>query len=114
MSDQNLSCSAGDQLAGIPKIDERGRSVDVHAVRHTFATMLSTSGVSPRVAQEAMRHSTMELTMKVYTDPKLLDVAGAIASLPAMNSRPISMKVAGTGTDGKKSVALTVAPAGVL
>ena len=100
--------------AGIPKIDERGRSVDVHAMRHTFATMLSTSGVSPRVAQEAMRHSTMELTMKVYTDPKLLDVAGAIASLPSMNRRQIRQGVAATGTDGKKSVALTVAPAAVL
>ena len=100
--------------AGISKIDERGRSVDVHAMRHTFATMLSTSGVSPRVAQEAMRHSTMELTMRVYTDPKLLDVAGAVASLPSMNSRPIRQEVAATGTEGKKSVAPTVAPAGVL
>ena len=25
-----------------------------------------------------MRHSTIDLTMNVYTDPKLLDVAGAM------------------------------------
>ena len=100
--------------AGIPKIDERGRSVDVHAMRHTFATMLSTSGVSPRVAQEAMRHSTMELTMKVYTDPKLLDVAGAVASLPSMNPAPIRKQMEATGTDGKKLYPLTLTPAGVL
>ena len=74
--------------AGIPKTDDRGRSVDVHAMRHTFATMLTTSGVSPRVAQEAMRHSTIELTMKRYTDPKMLDVADAIESMPAFPSRP--------------------------
>jgi len=29
-----------------------------------------------------MRHSTLELTMNVYTDPQLLDVAGALDSLP--------------------------------
>ena len=73
--------------AGIPKTDERGLSVDVHAMRHTFATMLTTSGVLPRVAQEAMRHSTIELTMKRYTDPKLLDIASAIESMPAFPSR---------------------------
>ena len=100
--------------AGIPKIDERGRSVDVHAMRHTFATMLSTSGVSPRVAQEAMRHSTMELTMKVYTDPKLLDVAGAVASLPSMNPSPFRKQFESTGTDGDELYPLTLTPAGVL
>ncbi|MGI6417093.1 MAG: hypothetical protein ACOX1P_15630 [Thermoguttaceae bacterium] len=29
------------RLAGIPKRDERGRTVDVHAMRHTFGTWLS-------------------------------------------------------------------------
>jgi hypothetical protein len=32
----------------------------------------------------AMRHSDIGLTMGVYTDPKLLDVAGAVESLPAL------------------------------
>ena len=45
-------------------------------------TLLSAAGVMPRTAQEAMRHSTIDLTMNVYTDPALLDVAGAIESLP--------------------------------
>lgn len=35
-----------------------------------------------RAAQAAMRHSDPSLTANVYTDPKLLDVAGAVASLP--------------------------------
>ena len=52
--------------------------------------------------------------MRVYTDPKHLDVAGAVAALPSMNSRPIRQEVAATGTESKKSVALSVAPAGVL
>jgi hypothetical protein len=70
--------------AGIPKRDERGRSVDVHALRHTFGTLLSKGGVTPRTAQAAMRHSTINLTMNTYTDPKLLDVAGAMEALPAI------------------------------
>lgn len=36
--------------AGIPFEDERGRRVDLHALRTTFGTLLSASGVSPRVA----------------------------------------------------------------
>ena len=73
------------KAAGIPKVDENGYSVDVHALRHTFGTMLSVAEVAPRVAQQAMRHSKMELTMNVYTDPRLLDVHGAVNKLPAMN-----------------------------
>lgn len=33
--------------AGIPKRDERKRTVDLHALRTTFATMLSTTGTAP-------------------------------------------------------------------
>ena len=71
--------------AGIPKRDDRGRTIDVHALRHTFGTMLSKAGVPPRVAQAAMRHSSIDLTMNVYTDPRLLDVQGAVESLPSMS-----------------------------
>ena len=71
-------------LAGIPKRDERGWTVDVHALRHTFGTLLSKGGVAPRTAQAAMRHSDVNLTMQRYTDVKLLDVRGALDSLPAL------------------------------
>ncbi len=70
------------KAAGIPKHDDRGRTVDVHALQHTFGTILSMAGVSPRVAQAAIRHSSIDLTMNVYTDPRLLDVQGAVESLP--------------------------------
>lgn len=72
--------------AGIPKHDDRGRVVDAHALRHTFGTHLVAAGVAPRVAQAAMRHSKLELTMKVYTDPRMLDVAGAVAALPGFHA----------------------------
>lgn len=68
--------------AGIPKRDERGRVVDIHALRHTFGTHLSKAGVAPRVAMAAMRHSSLDLTMNIYTDPVLLDVEAAVEALP--------------------------------
>ena len=71
-------------VAGIPKRDERNRVVDVHALRVTFGTHLCAAGVPLRTAQAAMRHSKPELTANVYTDPKLLDVAGALDALPAL------------------------------
>ena len=66
----------------VVKTDDRGRTIDVHALRHTFGTHLSKAGVPLRTAQAAMRHSDPSLTANVYTDPKRLDVAGAVASLP--------------------------------
>ncbi len=68
----------------IDKRDDRGRTVDVHALRHTFGTLLTKGGVMPRTAQAAMRHSDVNLTMNTYTDPKLLDVSAAIAALPEL------------------------------
>ncbi len=72
------------RLAGIPKHDELGRTVDVHALRHTFGTHLSMGGVAPRTAQAAMRHSSIDLTMNTYTDTRLLDMGEAMEALPEL------------------------------
>jgi integrase len=94
------------KAAGIPKRDDRGRTVDVHALRHSFGTLLSAAGVYPRTAQAAMRHSKIDLTMNTYTDPRLLDVAGAVELLPDLpldagdrTGAETTARVA-TGTDG--------------
>jgi len=100
------------KAAGIPKHDEQGRSVDVHALRHSFGTLLSSNGVAPRTAQAAMRHSTIDLTMNVYTDPKLLDVQGALESLPSLSiaeAHPEVQKATGT-EDARSALAPTLAP----
>jgi len=70
--------------AGIAKVDDRGRTLDVHALRHSFGTLLSKGGVAPRTAQAAMRHASIDLTMNVYTDPRLLDVQSALDALPKL------------------------------
>ena len=99
------------KLAGIPKRDDRGRTLDMHALRHTFGTLLSKGGVAPRTAQAAMRHSTIDLTMNVYTDPKLLDVHGALDSLPDL---PLDQRnrsaMRATGTDASDALAPVLAP----
>lgn len=91
--------------AGIPKHDGAGRVVDVHALRHTFGTMLAKANVSLQVAQKAMRHSTPALTANVYTHLGLLDIAGAVKKLPKMGPLP-----ADSAQVASKSVAPNVAP----
>lgn len=73
------------KFAGLSKRDERNRTACVHSLRHSFATLMSRGGVAPRTAQAAMRHSSIDLTMNVYTDPMMIDVARALSSLPALS-----------------------------
>ena len=74
--------------AGIRKRDDRNRVLDVHALRVTFGSHLCAAGVPLRTAQAAMRHSKPELTANIYTDPALLDIAGAVEALPAFSDGP--------------------------
>ena len=94
--------------ADIDKCDERGRTIDVHALRHSFGTLLSKGGVAPRTAQAAMRHSTIDLTMNVYTDPILLDVHGALDSLPSLDldASPSTERAAVRATGTNKTDAM--------
>jgi len=66
----------------VHKKDEQGRSLDIHCLRHTFGTWLSKAGVPLQIVQKAMRHSDPKITMGTYSHLELLDVAGAVASLP--------------------------------
>ena len=38
-----------------------------HNLRHTYATILAESGVSPRYVQEMLGHSKLEFTLRYYT-----------------------------------------------
>jgi len=98
--------------AAIPKTDDRGRTVDIHAMRHTFGTHLSKGGVTPRTAQAALRHSTLDLTMNVYTDPRLLDVAGALDALPflPLDGERNTQRQRATGTCDDRPLAPLLAP----
>jgi integrase len=70
------------KFAGIEKRDAMNRVVDVHALRHTHATLLAKRGVSPTVAKKSMRHSDVKLTMGVYTHLDVQDVAQGVNQIP--------------------------------
>ncbi|HOE66799.1 MAG TPA: tyrosine-type recombinase/integrase [Candidatus Hydrogenedentes bacterium] len=80
------TCGADCRAAGIERSDSAGRVVDVHALRHTFGTMLAKAGVSLQVAQKAMRHSTPTLTANIYTHLTLVDTADAVNELPSLTA----------------------------
>jgi hypothetical protein len=62
-----------------------------------------------------MRHSDFDLTMNVYTDPRLLDVRGAFDVLPALQldseqgASSEALRATGTDTYGRCSIAPLVA-----
>jgi len=66
--------------AGIPWQDDAGRRADIHCLRHSYGTLLSKGGVSPREVMSLMRHTDLRLTMKVYTNPRIFDLSGASKS----------------------------------
>ncbi|MDA0284821.1 MAG: site-specific integrase, partial [Planctomycetota bacterium] len=85
-------------VAGIEKVDDRGRKVDIHSLRHSFATWIGESGISPKAAQKLMRHSDVNLTMR-YTHGRPEAETKALDALPAaeLNSER-QMHNAATGT----------------
>ena len=85
--------------AGIAPVDEEGRRIDFHALRHTFITHLAQAGVRPKDAQTLARHSTITLTLDRYTHTGLSDVAGAVEKLPT-RAAPARQAAEATGTTG--------------
>jgi site-specific recombinase XerD len=65
-------------------VDAQGRYADFHALRKTFITNLSKSGVLPKMAQSLARHSDINLTMNVYSNVVLEDQAVAVELLPEL------------------------------
>ncbi len=81
--------------------DDRGRTLDFHALRTTYVSWLSAAGVAPRTAQMLARHTDIRLTMRSYTDPRLLDGHAAVESLPDLQpDQPTTETAKATGTNG--------------
>jgi integrase len=62
--------------------NDAGQVVDFHALRMTFITNLTRSGVSPKTAQVLARHCDINLTMNTYTILGVMDQVAAVESLP--------------------------------
>jgi integrase len=71
------------ETAGIERKNSDGRSIDVHALRKTFGTMLAMAGVPLTTVQRLMRHSTPILTAQLYIDVDSVNMAQALEQLPA-------------------------------
>ena len=87
------------ETAGIDSIDDTGRRVDFHSLRHTTASLLAASSVHPRVAQNIMRHSSVELTLGTYTHVYREQESNAVAKLPDLSIPPSTETGRATGTD---------------
>jgi integrase len=69
------------EYAGIEKTDDVGRVVHLHALRHSFTSLLARQGVHPHVLQSLARHSDIQTTMNLYTHILRGDDVNAIESL---------------------------------
>ena len=69
------------ERAGIARMDARGEKLDIHALRHTFATRLARKHVGLPQAQRLLGHSDPKLTASIYTHLEADDLRGAIAAL---------------------------------
>ncbi len=74
--------------AGIARVDALGRWMDVHALRHSYATLLARSGVALTDAQRLLGHSTPVLTARVYVHAEVEDLRRAVEKvrMPAISA----------------------------
>jgi len=56
-----------------------------HSLRHTFGSLLAASGAHPKTVQTLMRHSTITLTMNLYTHSFRENEVSAIQNLPDLS-----------------------------
>ncbi|MHC4397811.1 MAG: tyrosine-type recombinase/integrase [Planctomycetota bacterium] len=82
--------------AGIPYIDEAGRYLDVHSLRHTYGTLLD-AGFGAKNLQEAMRHSSPVLTSR-YLHTTQEGKRAMVDAMPDLSPANIQVNMA-TGTD---------------
>jgi hypothetical protein len=70
--------------------------------------MLGKTGLSPREHQDLARHSTYTLTSR-YTHSTLYDLGQAVQAHPSMVQCKNAQILAATGTEGRKTLAQSLA-----
>ena len=81
------------------KVETAEGKIVFHSLRHTFSSLLAQSGVHPKIAQELMRHSSIDLTMSIYTHAQAEHIAAAVDALPEFGHRFFAK----TGTDAHQN-----------
>jgi integrase len=69
------------ERAGIARRDANGHVVDLHALRHSYASQLARNGVSLAHAQRLLGHADVSMTAKVYTHLGVEDLRAAVESI---------------------------------
>ena len=69
---------------GIPYRDNTGKVVDFHALRHTYITNLTRSGLYPKIVMDLARHGNINLTFDRYSHTVISERAEALISLPTL------------------------------
>jgi hypothetical protein len=96
------------QEAKIPYVDDAGRYIDFHALRHTTGSFLVASGAHPKVVQSILRHSDINLTMGRYTHVFSGQESEAVAELPDLSLPSKEKQIAvATGTENVTPTDLT-------
>ena len=98
------------ELAGISYVDDAGRYADFHSLRHCFGSLLAASGVHPKMAQDLMRHSDINLTMSRYTHTLRGQKAKAIEALPKIKNTEKQVKTGTADVPENLTVDLTENP----
>jgi len=82
------------KAAGIPDTTDAGEVLDFHSLRHSYITRLAKSGASLKTTQLLARHSSIELTAKVYSHLGIADTSGALEALPGIEVSKTSSETA--------------------
>ena len=77
----------GDRKDEFLQVETPDGEIDFHALRHSYGSMLAAAGVHPSIAQKLMRHSTITLTMDLYTHVYRDSDTAAIDSLPSFEKQ---------------------------
>ena len=70
--------------------------IDFHSLRHSYGSNLARAGVSPKVAMDLMRHSDVNLTMRLYSHTVIEERARALDCLPRLTSERDRARATGT------------------
>ena len=72
-------------------LGDRAGLIDFHALRHSFGTNLALAGVPVKVCMDLMRHSDVNLTMKLYAHTLVQDRARALDALPDLDRSTVDV-----------------------
>ncbi|MCP3918715.1 MAG: site-specific integrase, partial [bacterium] len=73
--------------AGIAILDEDGHKLNVHTMRHTFATRLLRQGAAIQKVQKLLGHRTLDMLIRIYNHLEDEDTRDAIEALPRLIAR---------------------------